>query len=122
MPRLGNARTISELEFIIGGPGPGSDAAVWTAHGAQCTRDIHRYTGAVYSYYFEIVRVLFAAPRQREWEAIIVKELWRFHQAKGESRLTKSLKLIRGRATDLQAWSRINRDRAIAKPRSNDEP
>jgi hypothetical protein len=45
MKRVGNAQTISDIEFVINAPALGDPRNSWSAHGVECTRNRHRYSG-----------------------------------------------------------------------------
>jgi hypothetical protein len=113
--RLSNSRTISDIEFVIRAPSPGSDITEWKAHGADCAREIHRYVGQTYSFYFEILHVQLAAPSRKPWQIVVIKEHWHFFQSKADQRLTKSLKIIHGKQADILDWMRLHRDASAPK-------
>src|SRR5450759_1406987 len=92
MGRIGNARTIADIEFVIDAPSLGSEKNSWVAHGIECARDRHRFSGQEYSFAFEIVHLRFNGSPRRRGHLVIVSELWRFKGAKTEPRGTKSLR------------------------------
>jgi hypothetical protein len=106
MGRIGNARTIADIEFVIDAPSPGGEINAWTAHGVECTRDRHRYNGQTYSFAFEVLHLRFNGSPRKRWHLVIVSELWRFHEARVEARGTKSLKVIAGKSADILEWMR----------------
>lgn len=106
MRRIGNARTIADIEFVIDAPSPGSEQTSWIAHGVECARDRHRFSGQTYSFSFEITHLRFNASPRRHWHLVIVSELWRFNESKTDARGTKSLKIIKGKAADILDWMR----------------
>lgn len=83
MARIGNARTIADIEYVIEPPGAGSDVAAWTSHGVKCSIDRHRFNGQAYGFTFEIIDLLLEGPSKQRWHVVIVSELWRFRDAKG---------------------------------------
>lgn len=114
MPRIGNARTISDIEYVIEAPSLGSDVTSWSAYGVACSRDQHRFTGQDYSFAFEVLNLrLEGKPRQR-WHVVIVSELWRFKDARADARSSKSLRVIQGKAGDVLAWMRRSREEKLS--------
>lgn len=111
--RLSNARTIADIEFVIDGPGLGSDETAWSAFDAACSRTRHRYLGDTYSFAFDIVHIRLSSKTKLVWHIVIVSELWQFKQLKGVPRGTKSLKLIRGKSADVLSWLRRCRDQKL---------
>jgi hypothetical protein len=109
MARIGNARTISDIEYVIDAPGPGGDQAAWIAHGVECARDRHRFTGQSYSFSFEVLSLRFNGSPRNRWHAVIISELWRFADASTEARSTKSLKVLKGKSADVLIWMRRHR-------------
>ena len=109
MPRINNARTIADIEYVIEAPGPGSELTSWSAHGVTCRQDRHRFSGQGYSFSFEIVHLSHEGKRRQQWQLVIVSELWRFKDAKGEPRGSKSLKVINGKTSDILSWMRLTR-------------
>lgn len=110
MPRISNARTIADIEFVIAAPSAGSDKERWKAHGVECSRDRHRFSSQSYSFSFELVHLRFSAPSRARWYAIIITEQWRFPESRVESRTTKALKMIYGRQADVLTWMRKSRE------------
>ena len=43
--RLGNARTIADIEYVIDGPSIGSDVVKWSAFDVDCSVNRHRFIG-----------------------------------------------------------------------------
>jgi hypothetical protein len=115
MPRIGNARTIADIEFVIDAPSFGADRSSWISHGVDCLRERHRFDGQAYSYVFEVLQLRFAGGRSDGWHVLITTELWRFAGSKSEARPTKSLRVIGGRSTDVLSWMRKNRSAKLDK-------
>lgn len=89
MARIGNARTIADIEFVIEAPSVGSDMTSWLAHGVECSRDRHRFSGQTYSFSFEILHLRFNGSPRHHWHVVIVSELWRFEGVRAEPRGTQ---------------------------------
>jgi hypothetical protein len=100
--RISNARTIADIEYVVDPPSQGSDLAAWTACGISCRRDRLRYSGGNYSFSFELLH-LHNDARHRGWHVVIISELWRFEGMRGEPRVTKSLRVLRGKVADVLA-------------------
>lgn len=115
MPRIGNARTIADIEYVIEPPSLGSDVTSWTAHGVDCSRDQHRFSGQDYSFSFEVLSLRFEGKPRQRWHVVIVSELWRFKDARADSRGSKSLRVIHGKAGDVLAWMRRSREEKLSK-------
>jgi len=109
MPRIGNARTIADIEFVIDAPSFSADRSAWISHGVDCLRDRHRFDGQAYSYVFEVLHLRFTGGRRDGWHVVIITELWRFAGSKSEVRPTKSLRVIGGRSSDVLSLMRKNR-------------
>lgn len=109
-PRLGNARTIADIEFVIDAPSAGNDHASWSAYGVECSRDRHRFSSPVYAFTLELVHLRFAGPSRTRWYAVITTEQWRFSESNIEARTTKSLRVVHGRQADIRSW--VTRARA----------
>jgi hypothetical protein len=109
MSRLGNARTIADIEFVIDAPSPGTDRQAWMACGVACTRDRHRFSGQAYGFAFDVLHLRHAETARAPWHLVIVSETWRFEGAKSEPRAAKSLKLLSGKAADVLSWMRHHR-------------
>jgi hypothetical protein len=116
--RLGNARTIADLEFVIDGPTFGSDETRWTAFGADCSRNRHRFLGDTYSFAFDVVHIRKMSGK-KGWHIVIVSELWEFKKIKGRPRGTKSLKLIKGKSAEVIGWLRDDPSDVLRGRRSN---
>ncbi len=114
MPRIGNSRTISDIEYVIEPPSIGSDVTAWVAHGVKCSRDRHRFAGQSYSFALEVLDLQNDAPARQRWHVVIVSEVWRFSGAKSDSRGTKSLRVIEGKASDILSWMRRCREQKLA--------
>lgn len=119
MARIGNARTIADIEFVIEAPSLGSDVTAWQAHGVQCTRDRHRYSGQAYSYAFEVLDLRLEGPSRQRWHVVIVSELWRFTGARAEPRGSKSLRVLQGKPADVLSWMRRCRDQKLTQKLEN---
>jgi hypothetical protein len=104
--RVGNARTIADIEFVVDAPSLGSEKNSWQSHGVECSRDRHRFSGQTYSFSLEVLHLRLIGTARSRWHVVIVSELWRFEGAKAESRGTKSLKVIQGKGADVVAWMR----------------
>lgn len=115
MPRIGNARTIADIEYVIEPPSAGSAVTSWQSHGVQCSRDQHRFSGQSYAFAFEILELRFEGASRQRWHVVIVSELWKFNAGKADPRATKSLKVLQGKASDVLAWMRRCRDQKLAK-------
>jgi len=110
MKRVGNANTIADIEFVIDAPVLSDPRRSWTAHGVDCTRDHHRYSGPGYEFNIAIVDLRRnKAGRATPWRVIIVSELWQSAESKSEIRNTKWLKVLEGKASDVKAWMRACR-------------
>ncbi len=109
MKRVGNAQTISDIEFIIDSPAIGGLRHSWTAHGVECTRERHRYSGPDYEFNIEIINLRRLKAGRLAWWILIVSELWQTTDTKSEIRNTKWLKVLSGRASDVKAWMRSSR-------------
>jgi hypothetical protein len=120
MPRIGNARTIADIEFVIDAPALGAaNRSAWISHGVDCLRERHRFDGQTYSYVFEVLLLRFAGGRREGWHVAILTELWRFAGSKSEARQTKSLRVIGGRSADVLSWMRKNRSAKLDKATSS---
>ncbi|WP_184514090.1 hypothetical protein [Tardiphaga robiniae] len=119
MARIGNARTIADIEYVIEPPSLGSDVTAWLAHGVSCSRDRHRFCGQAYSFSLEILELRCAAQPRQRWHVVIVSERWQFRDAKAEPRGSKSLRVIQGKAADVLSWMRRCRERKLASKTGN---
>jgi hypothetical protein len=99
--RFGNARTIQEIESIVGRPGPGVERLAWPVGDVACTLTKHRYAGADYSSAIDVLMVRRQRPG-RPWHLVLTTEHWRSGGI--DLRATKWLKIISGRTTDVAAW------------------
>ncbi len=113
--RLGNARTIADIEFVIDEPSLGSEQDSWYVNGVECSRSRHRFLGAEYSFAFDVVRLRFESKKQRSWHIVIVGEVWQFKKMKGRPRGTKQLKIVKGNSADILSWIRQSRDKKLEK-------
>ena len=76
MKRIGNSRTIFDIEFVIDPPPPSDAKSFWNAHGVECTRDRHRFSGQTYAFTIEVVQLRLIKSGRVSWHAIIVTEWW----------------------------------------------
>ncbi|HVZ13825.1 MAG TPA: hypothetical protein VG894_05135 [Bauldia sp.] len=111
--RLGNARTILEIEAIVGRPEPGVERLRWQIQDVACTISKHRYAGEDYSLAIDVLAVRHQRPG-RPWQLILTSEHWRAGNA--DLRATKWLKLQSGRPADVMAWIAARRDQAPSRP------
>ncbi|QND71145.1 hypothetical protein [Tardiphaga robiniae] len=113
MARIGNSRTISDIEYVIEPPSVGSNVTAWVAHGVKCARDQYRFSGQSYSFSLEVVDLRQEAPARQRWHVVIIGEVWRFAGAKSDSRGTRSLRVIDGKASDILSWMRRCREQKL---------
>jgi hypothetical protein len=111
MRRIGNLRTISDLEFVIDAPGLGEARSSWTAHGVECTRERHRFSGQIYAFVIDVVHLRLIKSGRTSWHAMVVTEWWHSANSDADIRNTKWLKVISGKPSDVTAW--IRRCRAL---------
>jgi len=114
MARIGNARTIADIEYVVEPPGAGGDATTWTCHGVRCSIDRHRYAGRAYAFTFEILDIRLEGSSKRGWHVVIISELWRFRDAKVDSRGSKTLRVLQGKPADVLGWMRRCRDEKLS--------
>jgi hypothetical protein len=114
MARIGNARTIADIEYVVEPPGAGSEVTAWISHGVKCSIDRHRYTGQAYAFTFEVMDLRLDGPAKQRWHVVIVSELWRFRDARAESRGSKTLRLLQGKPADVLSWMRRCRDTKLS--------
>jgi len=112
MPRLGNARTIQEIETIISRFRPGLDQLRWEPGGADCNRDRHVFLSAVYSLTVDATTISWLRPKPR-WRLILVTELWRAGEI--DLRSTKWLKVLQGKSVDVVSWLSASREQAATR-------
>jgi hypothetical protein len=112
--RLGNARTIAAIEYVIDGPSIGSDVIKWNVFGVDCSINRHRFTGDSYSFAFDVLHVSHGSRTKLTWQIAIISESWQFRSVSGMPRTTKSLKLIAGRSSDVLSWLRRSRDNKLS--------
>ena len=108
--RLGNARTIADIEYVIAGPSIGRDVVKWSAFEADCSVNRHRFIGDSYSFAFDVLHLTHRSRTKLIWHIVIIGESWRFNDVRGMPRTTKSLKLIRGKSSDVLSWLRRSRE------------
>jgi hypothetical protein len=113
MKRVGNADTISDIEFVIDQPPLGDPRHTWTVHGVECTRDRHRYSGPAYEFNIEILDLRRGG--RSPWHVVIVSEWWHAAGTKGEIRNSKWLKVVSGKASDVKTWMRNCRSLKVDK-------
>ena len=112
MLRLSRARVIGDIEFMINSPGPALGRRKWTAKGAECSVDRHAYSGDLYGFRADILRVRMPATGRLAWELVLVSEFW--HRGDRETlHSVKSLKLLSGKPADVLKWIRTNSDATI---------
>jgi hypothetical protein len=111
---LGNARTIQEIETIIGRSRPGLDQLRWEASGAECNRGRHVFSSAGYSLTVEVTSIARLRPKP-SWRLILVTELWRSGDM--DLRSTKWLKVLQGRAADVISWLSTCREKVATHHR-----
>jgi hypothetical protein len=115
MKRIGNSRTISDIEFVIDAPSPGDAKSCWNAHGVECTRDRHRFSGQAYAFMIEVVQLRLIKSGRTSWHAMIVTEWWHSANSEVDIRNTKWLKVLTGKASDVTAWMRRCRALKVEK-------
>jgi hypothetical protein len=106
MRRFGNARTIQEIESIVGRPDPGVERLAWLAGDVACTLTKHRHAGTDYSWAIDVLTIR----RQRQgrpWHLMLTTEHWR--SGGTDVRAAKWLKVISGRTADVAAWIAASR-------------
>jgi hypothetical protein len=108
--RFGNARTIQEIESIVGRPDPGAERLAWLAADVACTLTKHRYAGADYSWAIDVLTIRRQRPG-RPWHVVLTTEHWRSGGI--DLRATKWLKLTSGRTTDVAAWIAASRNNSV---------
>ena len=101
MARIGNARTIADIEYVIESPSLGSDVTAGAEHGVKCSRDRHRFDGQSQSFPFEILDLRFEAQARQRWHVVIVSKRWQFRNSKAEPRGSKSLRVLQGKPADV---------------------
>jgi hypothetical protein len=107
MRRLGNARTIMEIEALVAAGRAGPQDLHWLAHGVECSRSAHRYSGPAYALTIDVLNLRHRRPG-RPWHLILVSELWRAGAT--DLRSIKWLKLVAGRPQDPLHWLAEHRD------------
>ncbi|MBN9597189.1 MAG: hypothetical protein IJ127_06890 [Afipia sp.] len=116
MTRISNARTIADIEFVIDAPSIGSEINAWVAHGVECQRDRHRFNGQGYSFSLDVLSLRLVETRHR-WHVVIISELWGFAGTTSEARRTQSLKVLKGKPSDVLAWMRRHRSAKLEPDR-----
>jgi hypothetical protein len=119
MSRIGNARTIADFEYVIDPPSAGGQNA-WSAHGVDCTRDRHRFTGQEYAFTLEVLSL--RSQSRSGWHVVILSETWHFKARPTEARTTKSLKVLRGKPAEVLGWMRRHRAAKLEKTRPANAP
>ncbi|MFD2181682.1 hypothetical protein [Rhodoplanes azumiensis] len=116
MGRVGNARTIADIEFVIEAAAIGDTRRSWTVEGVDCTRDRHRFSGPAYSFTIEALNLRLVKSGRMAWHVLIVTEWWR-SETDESLRSTKWLKVVSGKPAEVTAWMRRQRTRKTeAKP------
>jgi hypothetical protein len=115
MKRVGNADTIADIEYVIDPPGIGDPRHSWTAHGVECTRDRHRYSGTDYTFDIDIIDMKRMKAGRVSWRILIVSERWEQTEIKAEIRNTKWLKVLSGKASDVKTWMKTCRNLKLEK-------
>jgi hypothetical protein len=106
MKRVSNSRNIGDIEFIVDTLSVGDAKRVWNAHGVECKRDRHRFSGQTYDFMIEALELRMVRSGRVCWQVLIVTEWWRSTDTDAEIRSTKWLKVLRGKPTDVTAWMR----------------
>jgi hypothetical protein len=109
MKRVGTARTIADIEFVIDPPSIGDPRRCWQAYGVECQRNRHRFSGSTYSFTIDVVDLRLAKPAGGSWHAVIVSESWHTGTTDTNIRSSKWLKVLSGKASDVTAWMRRSR-------------
>lgn len=112
MLRLSRSRNIKEIETIINDPGPALGQRVWTAHGVECSTETHRYLGEKYAFHNRITHLRHKSAHPGKWEIILVSEFWQDDRDQ-TIHSTKWMKLLSGKATDVNAWIKAHRDKVL---------
>ena len=115
MKRVANSRTISDIEFVIDAPSLGDPKRSWTAHGVECTRDRHRFSGQLYDFTIEVVQLRMVKSGRTSWHVMIVTEWWRSGDSDKDIRNTKWLKVLSGKPSEVTAWMRRFRTLKVDK-------
>jgi hypothetical protein len=106
MSRVGNSRTIADIEFVVDSARPGAEVTAWRVHGVDCTRDRHRYRGQSYEFRIDVLQLRHAGTPRSSWHIAIVTEWWRSSASQQDIRNAKWLKVVHGKASDVTAWVR----------------
>jgi hypothetical protein len=115
MKRVGNSRTISDIEFVIDAPSLGDPKCSWSANGVECTRDRHRFSGQSYEFTIEVVQLRMVKSGRTSWHVVIVTEWWRSGASDTDIRNAKWLKVLSGKPSDVTAWMRRGRTLKVEK-------
>ncbi|MBS0235162.1 MAG: hypothetical protein JSR99_16975 [Proteobacteria bacterium] len=119
MRRLSRISIINQIERIAKDPVLGLGRHHWETNGVRCSLDRHTYSGDLYSFSVEILRVAPLSARSKKWELYLVTEFWR--EPSGETvRMSKWLKLIAGKAADVTKWLAENGN--VIRPAGKDSP
>jgi hypothetical protein len=118
MRRLGNARTIIEIETLIAAERASQNEFQWKAHGVECMRTSHRHSGPDHSLTIDVLTLRHREPGQA-WRLMIVSELWRAGAI--DLRAARWLKLVSGRAQDVSNWLARNGNAATIHSRQTKE-
>jgi hypothetical protein len=106
MKRVGSLRTVADIEFIIEAPSLGDARSRWRAHGAECSRGRHRFSGVGYAFIIEVLELRMVNAGRTLWHVMIVTEWWRSADPDADIRSTKWLKVLQWKASDFMAWLR----------------
>lgn len=106
MLRIGNARTIADIESIIGAPESANDTGPRLIHGVECTRNRYRLGGRSSSLEFEVIHLRYKQRSRKAWHAVIVGELRHSNDPTTQLRGRKSLRVVKGDAMDILSWMR----------------
>ena len=110
MKSISNARTISDIEFVVDAMSLADNRTSWSAYGVSCIRDRHRFSGQAYTFLIEVLQLERMNGQQASWHLIIITERWHSRDSDASLRGTKWLKILDGKASDVLAWMRRSRD------------
>lgn len=120
MAQVNNARAIRDVELILNGGCPHYEARRWTAAGAECRRDRHRYTSQGYEFSVEILQLRLAPHGRPAWEIMIVTERWSTGMPETVVRNQKWMKIVSGSSADVRTWIRRHRLTGVADPEAEE--
>lgn len=108
MKRLSRSTVIEQIERIVKLPVLGLGKYQWDTNGVHCDLHRHTYNGELYSYDIEVLRILYKSGARIRWDLYLIAEFWR--DRAGETiRITKWLKLLTGKPSDVTKWLVENR-------------